>query len=219
MRVQLADRSSVVFLCGPNPHDLDEMRTLCIQKSDLLRVHPLYFLTLISDQRYPLWASSFAGLWLEVVVAETATGMNRPDWMTTVLKQQIPDRIQALSDTDILLYQLHATNTELCQCDTVMSFAVKYGNFCLQAFDVVESSRERRGHLSLLDRYKSDLKDKIGFYIEMYEGVRSKLSEVKERIRGQINVVSTSLRFNPIERRRKCTKILLVYQSHRSERQ
>jgi hypothetical protein len=74
-----------------------------------------------------------------------------------------------------------------------MSFAAKYGKFCLEVFDVVESSRERRGHLPLPDRHKLDLKDKIRFYIEMCEGVRSKLSEVKERIRGQINVVRTPI--------------------------
>jgi hypothetical protein len=74
-----------------------------------------------------------------------------------------------------------------------MSFAAKYGKFCLEVFDVIESSRERRGHLPLPDRYRSDMKDKIRFYIEMCEGVRSKLSEVKERIRGQINVVRTAI--------------------------
>jgi hypothetical protein len=60
-------------------------------------------------------------------------------------------------------------------------------------FDVVESSRKRRGHLPLPDGHKLDLKDKIRFYIEMCEGLRTKLSEVKERIRGQINMVGTPI--------------------------
>jgi hypothetical protein len=113
--------------------------------------------------------------------------------MTTVLKQQSLDRLQILSNTDMLLYQLRSTHTELCQCDTAMSFAAKYGKFRLGVFDVVESSRERRGHLPLPDGHKLDLKDKIRFYIEMCEGVRTKLSEVKERIRGQINIVGTPI--------------------------
>jgi hypothetical protein len=99
-------------------------------------------------------------------------------------------QLQKLKDTDVLLKYLHSTNTELCHGENLVSFANKVGTFLLEVPDVLEASREKQGFMPLRRRHQTVLEERIKFTLTRCDSIRDRLNEMKERLRGQINVVS-----------------------------
>ena len=75
----------------------------------------------------------------------------------------------------------------MCYGQNVMSFAARYGNFCLNAIDVVEGSR---GTGKLSPGARAIVEDSIRFMQSRCDAVQDRFAELGERNRGQINMVS-----------------------------
>jgi len=124
-----------------------------------------------------------------VAEVETLTNTAHPGW---TLKSFDPERMQHLSNTDRLLSQLHATNCELCHCRTVMTYALKFGKFALATLAAVEKHRLDLGLRPIPARHRSGLQESVDAMVVRCDSVSDRLAELKERLTGQINVVSNS---------------------------
>jgi hypothetical protein len=159
---------------------------MCAENSELIALHPLYLLAFIFETRYARWTHWFASLWMRVNEIETATNMTSVSW---ALRDASPSRIKALKDPDTLLTFLHGTHTEMCHSENIASFANKFGPFCLDVLNVLEQARMDQGLPGLSSRYTFGLEDRIKYTATRCDFVRDRMAEMKERLRGQINVV------------------------------
>jgi len=186
MRVQFSTRNCVAFLSSRKDADVEDVMTRCRENADLLRAHPLYFLSFIYEHRYERWTDWFSELWGNIALVETATRMTHPSWE---LKEAGPERLQPLSSASTLLKQLHATNTEFCHTHTVMSSARKFGVFSLAAVDELERRRVGLGFPALRMRERTNLEESIKSISMQFETFADRLAELQARLAGQINVV------------------------------
>jgi hypothetical protein len=212
MRVQIPDLSCLAFVCCPRLEDLDRLRDLCKVNQALLRASPLGLLSLIYEQRgldYESWVTRVA---LESHEIEVFMKMAPPGW---TYHSVTPSRYQELSDTDKLLSRLQSTDIEICHGHSIMSFAVRYADFCLEALEVVES---KRGVGQLAPGARAMVEDRVRFTKARCWSVRERFEELTHRHRGQINAVS-----NPSHKRQKLQELTkgapTVLQSHCAERQ
>ncbi|KAM5359181.1 hypothetical protein ACJZ2D_014679 [Fusarium nematophilum] len=185
IRVQFATRKCFAFLSCCYEEDVFDILKRCSDNIDLLKIHPLYLLSFIYDHRFQRWTDWFARLWKEVVELESVTNMTHPFWK---MSQMDAERLQALSTGDALLTQLHATHLELCHSHTVMSFATKFGNVCSSAADEMEKRRHDLGYSPLSRRHASGLEDTFKTILVRCDSMADRLSELSNRLRGQINV-------------------------------
>ncbi|KAH7111532.1 hypothetical protein EDB81DRAFT_829166 [Dactylonectria macrodidyma] len=100
IRVQLSTRNCFVFLSCNEAKDIQSIRSYCATHTDLLKIHPLYLLSFIYEDRYQRWIDWFAKLWREVVEVETVTNTSRPQWK---IRQMDAERFKALSRADVLV--------------------------------------------------------------------------------------------------------------------
>ncbi|KAL6233725.1 hypothetical protein BDW75DRAFT_183666 [Aspergillus navahoensis] len=184
IRFEFSSRNCLAFMSGALPGDMYGVWTRCQANTDLLKVHPLYLLAFIYEQRYYTWADWAATLWNRVAEIETATNMTSPTW-----KRQVEaDRLRSLSASSTLLNELHGTHVELSHSDAVMSFGLKMGKSCL---DIVAEAEKRRLDLGLSTLpicYMSALEARFKYTLSQCESLSNKLSELRNRLLGQIEV-------------------------------
>jgi hypothetical protein len=211
LRIRLSDRGCVALLFGRGHYDLQRLVALCAAQSDLLRVHPLYLLAFIYETKYEGWTHWFSSLWMRINEIETATNMTSPRWS---IKGVPLERIKALKDPDTLLISIHETNTEMCHSENVILFASSFGPFCLDMLDILESAREQQSLSALAKRHRAGLEERIRFTTTRWNSVQVRMAELKERLRGQINVVSFPMKSQKWTAMFDNTNV--VIQSHRA---
>ena len=141
-------------------------------------------LILILKDRVALHSDWFDRLKTEVNELETSTGMIRPTWTQTLTAE----RARFLSNYDNLLRVQHAVHTELCHCETVLTFLIKFSDFCLTSLQRFEELRQVSSHASYNKTIRL-LEEDIKFIAGRTNLVQDKQTEMLNRIRGQINVV------------------------------
>jgi hypothetical protein len=99
------------------------------------------------------------------------------------------NRLQSLAATDLLLNQLYTTNLELHHSNTVMSFALKFGKYCFEVLVELEKRRHELGLNALSARHKSELEECFNFALVRCDAMADRLSELRNRLAGQISVV------------------------------
>ncbi|KAH7146118.1 hypothetical protein EDB81DRAFT_485172 [Dactylonectria macrodidyma] len=186
VRVQFSTRNCFAFLSCCYVEDVRDILKRCLDNLDLLRIHPLYLLSFIYDHRFQRWTDWFAQLWKEVVELESVTNMTHPFWKISQMDAQ---RLQALSKDDNLLTQLHATHLELCHSHTVISFATRFGKVCSDAVAEMEKRRQDLGYSPLSRRHASGIDDAFQTILIRCDYMADRLTELSNRLRGQINVV------------------------------
>jgi hypothetical protein len=153
---------------------------------DLLRIHPLYFLSFIYDNRFRLWTDWIGISWRAIAEIETTTKMTHPRW---VLPESNSERQGMLSDTDVLLQQLHGNNIEISHSHTVIAFGTKFGQMALKTLAEVEDRRRDLGCKPLSRRERDGLEDCFKVTLLRCDSMKDRLNELSERLSGQINVV------------------------------
>lgn len=192
IRFELSSRNCLALISGVLLEDLYGVRTRCQANTDLLKVHPLYLLAFIYEQRYSIWADWAATIWNRVVEIETATNMTSPGW-----KGQVgTDRLRSLSTSSILLNELYATHVELSHSDTVLSFGLTLGKTCLDIVLEVEKRRQELGLSTLSMRYISALEARVKYTLSQCESLSNRFSELRTRLAGQIEVVRVTVPSN-----------------------
>ena len=187
LRIRLADRAALALLYGRDHDGVARAAALCAADPARLAAHPLHLLALVFELRLEGWTRWMAQLWGRVNDAETATNMTSASWKRRVLP---PARRAALVDTDGLLVFLHSTHTELAHAGNVVAFAGRLAAVCRAALDAVEDARARRGGLPALSgRARAGFEARVGFSAARCEAVRDRLTEMRERLQGQIQVV------------------------------
>lgn len=193
IRFELSFRNCLALISSVRLEDIYGVCTRCQANTDLLKVHPLYLLAFIYEQRHEVWADWAAILWNRVVEIETATNMTSPAW-----KGQVgTDRLRSLSTSSILLTELHATRVELSHSDTVMSFGLKLGKTCLDVVFEAEKRRQDLGLSTLSMRYMSALEERVKYTFYQSESLSKRLSELRSRLDGQVEVVRITVPSNP----------------------
>ncbi|KAK3335248.1 hypothetical protein B0T19DRAFT_405905 [Cercophora scortea] len=185
IRIQFATMHCMAFISCCKQEDTEDLRRRCIRDADLLRLHPLYILATIYEHRYIQWTNWFSSIWRDVVEIETLTNMTHEQWK---LDRVDPSRLQSLSKTDTLLTQLHATHLELCHCRTVMTYGGDFGTFSRDALAELEKGRRELGLRPLSARHRSGLEESMDAMKIRCGSVMERLSELKERLVGQITV-------------------------------
>lgn len=165
--------------------DMYGVWTRCQANTELLKIHPLYLLAFVYEQRYYTWADWGATLWNRVAEIETATNMTSPTW-----KRQVDaDRLLTLSTSSTLLNEVHATHVELTHSGTVTSFGLTVGKSCLEIISEAEKRRQELGLSTQPICYMSGLEARVKYTMSQCESLSNKLSELKHRLLGQIEVV------------------------------
>lgn len=187
MRIRLADFATVVFLTSMNEETAHRIQNKCKERRHLLARHPLYFLTLIYEDRCAEYKAWFDNILEEINVVESATGMTRNTW-----RMRLSPRLREwFSDYDNLLRVMYASNTELSHFDTVTTFSVKLGDFLVGALRSLDELRVEVGLAPLGKREFRCLEERIAFTRSRCDLTADKTREMLERVNGQINVVRT----------------------------
>ncbi|KAH6993913.1 hypothetical protein EDB82DRAFT_178442 [Fusarium venenatum] len=188
MRIHLASLDCFVFMSATQPSDTKDIRSRCIANIDLLRVHPLYFLSIVYENRYERWTTWIAKIWNQVALIETVTNMTHPDWRAGSIQSH---EVQLMSTVESFLHQLHATNLELCHSSTVLAYAFRFGNRCLEIINETDDLRKGLGMSSPSPRQSSELKDSFNAILERLAPLSDRISELKQRLSSQITAVRT----------------------------
>jgi hypothetical protein len=190
MRIHLLSLNCFVYMSGNQVDDIKDIRSRCIANVDLLRVHPLYFLSLVYENRYERWTTWISKIWNQVAVIETATNMVHPEWRAGSVQLH---QLQSLSSVETFLHQLHGTNLELCHSSTVLSYAFRFGHRCLEIIKETDELRRDCGLASLSPRQSSELNGSFSAILERLTPLSDRVSELKQRLSSQINAVRVSL--------------------------
>lgn len=186
MRIRLADRAAAVLVTSLEEQAGRAILDRCVQRSHLLREHPLYFLALVYEMRSFEFKEWFDEIRHEINIVSSATGMIRSSWKT----QLSPQLWEWFSDYDNLLRQLHASHVELSHFDTVMVFSVKFGRYLLESLALLETLQAEAGlEPTLRTRAVARLRERIRFTLSGCEFDGDKAKELMERVRSQLNVV------------------------------
>jgi hypothetical protein len=191
IRFEFSSRNCLAFMSGVLAEDLCGVRTRCQANTDLLKAHPLYLLALVYEQRFYTWVDWAATLWNRVAEIETATNMTSPTWR----RQVRADRLRYLSASGTLLNELHSAHVELSHSDTVMSFGLRMGKFCLDVVAEAEKRRQDLGLSTLTICHMSALEARFKYTLTQCESLSNKLSELRKRLLGQIEVVRITIPF------------------------
>ncbi|KAI3584120.1 hypothetical protein IWW34DRAFT_608050, partial [Fusarium oxysporum f. sp. albedinis] len=186
IRIHLSSLNCFVYMSATQADDMKDIRSRCIANVDQLRVHPLYFLSLVYGNRYERWTDWIARTWNQVAVIETATNMVHPEWRAGYLQLH---QLRSLSTVETLLNQLHATNLELCHSSTVISYAFRFGHRCLKIINEEGERRRDLGLTSLSPRQRSELESSFSNILERFTPLSDRVSELKQRLSSQINAV------------------------------
>jgi len=213
MRIQVSNLSCVAFVCCPRQEDLDDVRRSCAANEALLTANPLGLLSIIYDLRARSWETWITRLWLEVNQIENHTRSAPPEWLMkgpglAIIQQLSMDPtvtslepslwlkdlgltpLDEISDTDKLLPRLYTTDTEISHGTNVMSFALRYAAFCLDALSAVDAARQSVGLPPQPPGARAMVEDRIRFTQSRCRALQDRFAEIKERHRSQINAVS-----------------------------
>lgn len=191
MRIRLADLATAVFLTSMNEETARRIRAKCKERRHLLARHPLYFLTLVYEDRCAEYKAWFDDILEEINVVESATGMTRNTW-----RMRLSPRLREwFADYDNLLRVMYASNTELSHFDTVTTFSVKLGDFLVGALKLLDGLRVEVGLAPLERREFRCLRERIAFTRSRCDLTADKTREMLERVKGQINVVRDRIFF------------------------
>ena len=116
--------------------------------------------------------------------------MTAEGWKLREISGECRARLQS---TKSLLQALHGAHTELSHCETVLRYARRYESVAMQAVDQAEESRARLGAKGLKEGARIELKRRLKFAGSRCEAMGDRVDELKERLRGQINVVRMPL--------------------------
>ncbi|KAJ9129625.1 hypothetical protein NKR19_g10274 [Coniochaeta hoffmannii] len=210
MRIQVSNLSCVAFVCCPRQEDLDDVRRSCAANEALLTANPLGLLSIIYDLRARSWETWITRLWLEVNQIENHTRSAPPEWLMkgpglAIIQQLSMDPtvtslepslwlkdlgltpLDEISDTDKLLPRLYTTDTEISHGTNVMSFALRYAAFCLDALSAVDAARQSVGLPPQPPGARAMVEDRIRFTQSRCRALQDRFAEIKERHRSQIN--------------------------------
>ncbi|KUI52586.1 hypothetical protein VP1G_00271 [Cytospora mali] len=186
MRICLCDLATVCFFTAMKEETGQGLMKKCFERSHLLKVHPLYFLALVFEERCLEYKEWFDKILEDINMVESATGMTRATW-----RVQLSDTlIDWFSDYDNLLRTLYAIHSELSHFDTVTTFSIKIGKFLSKVLELSEDLRVESGHERMSKREYGNLQQRIQFSLSRCELSSDKTREMLERVKGQINVVS-----------------------------
>ncbi|KAK3362509.1 hypothetical protein B0T25DRAFT_7843 [Lasiosphaeria hispida] len=183
MRIQIPDLNCVAILHSKVVGQLGEMRALCDTNKALLRANPLALLGIIFEHRSQLWDRWEARLYGEVDLVESATGLGQPEWRYNYPTAQ---RAKELADVDKLIAQLSSTNVEICHGQNILASGSRFGEFCLEAIDMVE---KLRGGGRLPPGARAMIEDRIRFSQSLCLALEERFKDLAERHNGQINVI------------------------------
>ncbi|KFA73415.1 hypothetical protein S40288_04207 [Stachybotrys chartarum IBT 40288] len=165
--------------------DLKDMISSCEKNAGLLQQHPLYLLSFILEYRFLRWTDRYADLWRTLVEIETATNMTCPPWHLPVVDTE---RQEYPAKSDQLLSQLHAIRLEFGHDNIVILFAIKFAAFCTKALADVEDGRVLLECEPLSSRDRSAIDQCFAAMQNRCESMKNRLTELGERLNGQINV-------------------------------
>jgi hypothetical protein len=187
IKLELATRNCLAILSTVLAQDMQDIWTQCIANTGPLKTHPLHLIAFIYEQRFQSWADWAGGLWNQVAEIETATNMIPPMWKMEVAAP----RLQSLSVSGSLLKELHATNVQLSHCDFVVASGMRFGQSCLDLVSQVERIREEKlGFDPMPVRHRPALDTRMRYTLDQCGTLAGKLSEVRNRLGGQMEVVS-----------------------------
>lgn len=189
IKVDFATRDCFAFITTYIDEDGRNIQDRCASNMDWLRLHPIALLLIVLEHRFTRWTHWYGSLWRDVVEIETTNNMTHPNWRANELSAE---RQRYLSDADNMLQHLHATNLELCHSHTVNTFALRFGDYCLGVLEAVEKGRENMRLPMLTQRERATLEEEMTATVERFRSMGNRLDELSERLRGQINVVSST---------------------------
>jgi hypothetical protein len=214
MRLQISNLSCVSLVCCARQEDLDEIRLACETNKSLLTRNPLGLLSITYDLRARLWEGWIMKIWLAVNTIEGHTKSAPPEWLMKntglVTIQQMasldpaimalqPDvhpkdfiatPLDELTTMDKLLPRLYTTDTEISHGTNVMSFAMRYGTFCLDAVKALGVARQSVGLPLQPPGARAMVQDRIRSTQSRCYALQDRFAEIRERHRSQINAVS-----------------------------
>ncbi|KAL6916226.1 hypothetical protein FSST1_007721 [Fusarium sambucinum] len=188
MRIHLASLNCFVFMSATQPSDATDIRSRCIANIDLLRVHPLHFLSIVYENRYERWTTWIAKIWNQVALIETVTNMTHPDWRAGSIQSH---EVKLMSTVESFLHQLHATNLELCHSSTVLAYAFRFGDSCLEIINETDGLRKGLVMTSPSPRRRSELNSSFKAILERLTPLSDRVSELKQRLSSQIAASSS----------------------------
>ncbi|KEY65285.1 hypothetical protein S7711_01803 [Stachybotrys chartarum IBT 7711] len=174
------------FLTGAFAEDVSRILSHCANDKAALRAHPLFFLTMVYQNRSDAWMTWTARVWNQVLEIETATNMTHPRWKA---RQQIEEhRLKSLSTVDTLLNQLHAMHVELCHARTVTAFAFRFAEAISEIADEINKKRQDLGLTPMSMQQKSDFEYRVRHITARLTSMSDRVTELRDRLNGQINV-------------------------------
>ena len=190
VRVDFTTLDCFAFFTSYLSEDIQDIQARCAASIPALRSHPLALLPIVLEHRFLRWTHWYASLWRDIVEVETSNDMTHPHWRAHFITDE---RSRYLSDADNVLRQLHATHLELCHSHTVMSFALRFSDFCLEALRRVEDGRVGLGLPRMRPREMVVLEQGIKGITVRFRAMGDRLNELTARLNGQINVVSYAI--------------------------
>ncbi|KAI9158976.1 hypothetical protein HJFPF1_06981 [Paramyrothecium foliicola] len=184
-RVQFRTRDCFVWLSCCMPQDMDELMSRVMANRALLKIHPLYFLSILFDHRFLRWTDRLAELWQDVSAIETSTDMIHDRWKLMGIDE---NRAGTLSNVDKLLRSLYTTHTELRYSHVVTASAMRLGQEILKAIAAIESGRRDLGCKPLSKRERNALEERVNTTLVRCDSMDKTMKQMTERLSVQINM-------------------------------
>ena len=176
------------LLSFPTGTESQSFTQLLETNTPLLLTHPLYLILLIFQERYRSWSEWFTSQWKVVAdEIEPATGMTSKKWLAREPKSSSPPPPM---DTKTLLERVHEAQAELSHVETVMKFAKRFGDVAAGVIKEFEDTRRELGCPVLSKRDLQELTMRMEHVISRCQAVDDRVSELRDRLKVQINVVS-----------------------------
>jgi hypothetical protein len=166
--------------------DAQDIISRCIEDLDLLRVHPLYLLSFIYDNRFMQWTDWFSVIWRQLVEVETATRLTPAIWRTPSWEME-PQESHV--DADRLLVKLHSTQLEMCHSRAIILFALDLGRFCIQTLEEAEQHCQNLGCEPLQPKDRNRLRESFHVTLVRSGAMKNRLDELSDRLSAMINAV------------------------------
>jgi hypothetical protein len=183
LHIELRTLNTTALISLPTEAETESFRQILVKNSCLLKIHPLYLLVLIFQERYHGWSQWFTSQWRAISdEIEVATRMTSKKWLARNAKGLSRHQIS----TNILLERVHEVQAELSHAETVMKYAKRFG--------AIQQVEEARRELVLSTLKKEDylrLARRMKCVVSRCAAIHDRLPELKDRLKAQINVVRT----------------------------
>lgn len=193
MRIDLRTLCATVFISHSSSDEAQRFRKDCTDHSDLLQLHPLYLIILAFEERYRVWSQWFVSLWVKLIEVEGTTTMTSGEWMAR--RHLRP--VARLQDTGNLLQRTHEIHTELSHCENVMKFGRKFAAGGMEAMEKCERERSALVGKTLRKGQQVGWERRLRSAAANLDSMEDRMVELKQRLQGQVNVVSSSARSTP----------------------